>query len=136
MVIIGHTDLGFSDPVVAAKSWFVNPFIHLFNDILLSTYYVVDYFKYQEYSSKIPKPVPSWSLQSIKEKQLTNKYLHHRSESNNHCGEKESRKRSLDEPGWRWGLAISHTLIQKDQSDTLTFERRPEGNEGIRHASI
>lgn len=45
-------------------------------------------------------------------------------DSNNHCGEKENKKRSSSEPGWRWGLAISYAQIQKDRSDTLTFERK------------
>lgn len=43
----------------------------------MSTYYDVDYSRYQEYSSKVPKPVPSWSLHSTKEKLLMNKYLYH-----------------------------------------------------------
>lgn len=114
----------------------INPVIHLFNDILLSTYYGIDYSKDQEYSCKTSKPVPSWSLHSIKERQLISKYLHRTSDSNHHCGEKGSRKRRSDEPGWRQSLAISYTLIQKDQSETLTFERRREGNEGAHHASI
>lgn len=41
----------------------------------MSTYYDVDYSKYQEYSSKAPKPVSSWSLHSTKENLLTSIYI-------------------------------------------------------------